>query len=205
MQVDMTTVTEAAPGTETLVPVTLIRASFRLAVERYPDKARWPLLATEGMARLTDTGGHPNLAPGEEHVTPDRAVTLLARAIVWGIPYCHIAGSWKFYRPDLTAPGCLSENPGCAECTTAAAARREFRLVLHSAIDDLESGRVIPCSGPAPATADVSVRLCQHCGNPIPVARGLRARFCKNGCRVSSHRKAKRAAERANAGASPVR
>jgi len=42
-----------------------------------------------------------------------------------------------------------------------------------------------------------SVRRCQHCGNLIPPARGKKARFCSDSHRVSSHRAARRAAERA--------
>jgi hypothetical protein len=37
---------------------------------------------------------------------------------------------------------------------------------------------------------------CQHCGNPIPAARGPKARYCKNGCRVMASRARKRERER---------
>ena len=43
---------------------------------------------------------------------------------------------------------------------------------------------------------------CQRCGNVIPAARGPRARYCKNGCRVMAARARKREAEKVNATAS---
>jgi hypothetical protein len=58
---------------------------------------------------------------------------------------------------------------------------------------------------PAATLAD-SVLTCQWCQRPIPLARGPKARYCRNSHRVSAHRAAKRERERqANAGASPGR
>ncbi len=64
----------------------------------------------------------------------------------------------------------------------------------------LESG--ISDASPSPG---YSLR-CQYCGNPIPAARGKKARYCKNSHRVNAHRRAKREAERiANAMAPAAR
>lgn len=51
----------------------------------------------------------------------------------------------------------------------------------------------------------VSVLACQWCSAPIPLARGPKARYCRNSHRVSAHRAKKRAAERANATAPAAR
>lgn len=67
-----------------------------------------------------------------------------------------------------------------------------------------EQARHVPDSV-IPATA-VSVLTCQWCQAPIPLARGPKARYCRNSHRVSAHRAKKREQERqANAGASPGR
>ena len=77
---------------------------------------------------------------------------------------------------------------------------------LGTAFGELEES--LSSSG-APGTrqdaAPVSVLTCQWCQAPIPLARGPKARFCKNSHRVSAHRAAKRERERANAAASPAR
>jgi hypothetical protein len=56
-----------------------------------------------------------------------------------------------------------------------------------------------------PAAIPDFALLCQWCGNAIPAERGPKAKFCRASHRVSSHRAKKRAAGRANPGASPVR
>jgi hypothetical protein len=86
-----------------------------------------------------------------------------------------------------------------------------YTLRAHSLVRRLteESERY---EGPAEGSSStspavpVSVLTCQWCQGPIPLARGPRARYCRNSHRVSAHKAKKRQQERqANAGASPGR
>jgi hypothetical protein len=107
------------------------------------------------------------------------------------------------------------EDPEQATRITARHAKEVLFAVLEAVPDPAERDRLAKVtskeaekveqrmeSGETGPAVPVSVLSCAWCSRPIPAARGPKARFCKNGCRVSAHRAKKRAAERqANAGA----
>jgi hypothetical protein len=122
---------------------------------------------------------------------------------------------WKEYLAAVagaaeTSPDLMPwEDPEQATRITARHAKEVLFAVLTSVADTAERDRLAKVtakeagkveqrmeSGETGPAVPASVLSCAWCSRPIPLARGPKAKFCKNGCRVSAHRAKKRQQER---------
>jgi hypothetical protein len=132
----------------------------------------------------------------EVPVSPDRALT--ADILITALPAPDAAGTVSGEEVAAAIFATITDRIGWHPVWPDSLAKR-----LAAAFADLEDTGEAD-SGRVPASAvPVSVLACQWCSGPIPLARGPKARYCRNSHRVSAHRAKKR--QQANAGASPGR
>lgn len=157
----------------TQVPVTLVLQAFRNAVDRFPDRDRWPGLAAEGMSSLhAGRHGWPSIRPGQDWLGRDHAVRLLYRGAWWGIPHCALGRAGQYAgNPD----GCLSVNPDCRECRTAQKALAQFRQLLDTCLAELEAQPDADSEQDSPEDDGKRMPRCAWCGEPC---KGKKAKFC---------------------------
>lgn len=130
----------------------------------------------------------------EVPVAPDKALT--PEELIAVLPACDDSGT-------------VSGREAASAMMTLITARLSWNPVwmsglakrLTAAFEELED--TLGTSANRQPAVPASALKCQWCSQPIPLTRGKRARFCKNGCRVMASRAKKR--ERVNAGASPGR